>query len=87
MSLGSKIQFSNSRKCITKCSSDGWDECASLNVNILNNGHTYTFLLRVLNIKEDRSGFVLGFSNSKMFTLLHLNEAVVGLNGDGSTYN
>lgn len=86
-SVRGNLILSNQDKRFTKKNNNDWNEMAYSSINLMNNGQTYSFTFKVHKINNDRSGLVFGFSNTKELALSHINAKVVGLSGDGSSYN
>mmetsp|Transcript_48619 Transcript_48619/g.105926 ORF Transcript_48619/g.105926 Transcript_48619/m.105926 type:complete len:215 (-) Transcript_48619:112-756(-) len=85
-SVNNKVQMIGNRRA-TKTNTSTWDELVQCNMNVLNNGMTYVFEVKVHKVNSDASGMVFGFSNTAQMALDHINKEVVGLSANGKAYN
>jgi len=68
---------------VEKKVTNGWDEKAICNVNIIDDKKSsYSFTLKVHKINTDKSGMIFGFSNNNDVTLGNANKNV-GLSAAG----
>jgi len=75
-SLKGIITISNNGKNARKPSSTGWNDRAVCNVNIQNDGQTYTFRVKIVNLNKDKSGMIFGFSDNSDVSLNSINSNV-----------